>query len=275
MEIFAGLDPTSRDELRRSADILYSHHLTLHRIPMRRDALAVWMDRLVEFEVRVFALLPTGQLNNIQDRIIAIADIGHLSEVDLDARFLSFGVQRATIRLFIGPYAGPDWPTRFPRYATHLQSELEEYHRVVRASDIQHNCLGVNPTSDARRLALDSARNGLIARRNEGRLDEDSLIRCLFRISLDHTATFDLPMAAYQPPSMNNACYRFRAPFQCPGHRDVVDMSSDDESPNPRRSTCRRAGEGTSSLVPRGRRHGHSRGRARARGRGSSRARST
>ena len=55
------------------------------------------MDRIVEFEVRVFTLLPTSQLNNVQDWIIAITDIGHLLKVDLNACILSFGVQCTNI----------------------------------------------------------------------------------------------------------------------------------------------------------------------------------
>ena len=86
----------------------------------------VWIDRIVEFEVRVFTLLPISQLNNVQDWIIPITDIGHLLKVNLNACILSFGIQCINISSFIGPYAGLEWPTCFSQYDTHLQSELEE-----------------------------------------------------------------------------------------------------------------------------------------------------
>ena len=292
MNFLARLDVALRGEALRLINLMYSHCLIRSRVPLRPEALAMWMDRLVSYEVCVLLLLFTRQFNTLQDQIIGIANLGDLQEGDLDAHLLYFGIHRAEIRAFIGLFATADWPTRFPQYTLQFQSELGELTSAVRDSVTLPNANGDPLAAEARSVSFDGARIRLIARRNEGVLNNDALTRCLFRLNNMFIATFEQQAVAYALPPINDTCYHHRAPQQLPAqqqpHEDVVDISSDsDEDAQQRhrylRRSLRRLGgvedqTDINDALPISRARsglrGHRRGSGRARGRGRSHARS-
>jgi hypothetical protein len=195
-------------------DLLYSHTLFLGDVPPRLSAVAIWMDRLVAFEVCPSCCSGFLLLISSQSEVIQFAGLGDLPEEQLDDWFAARGIRCAEIRARIGPFATASWVKRFPRYAAALGPELDLYESVVgvalRLQGGSRSSLG----EEAQMRAFNSAGEVISSRHARGLFPSHLHEQFWYRLSLGRLAVSG-PRLAFEPyalPLLDSPAYAGHAP---------------------------------------------------------------
>ncbi|KAN0127694.1 hypothetical protein V8E53_014471 [Lactarius tabidus] len=197
-------------------DRIYSHHLLWPEVPARSSAIALWMERLVQFE------------NNLLD----MTGLSASTEEEIDTWCALRGFPRAEIRVRIQPFADSTWVERFPLYARALQGELAMYDKVV--GDAMARQGGNRDTLDAleQASAFTAAANEFSARCARGRLTATVRLRFSYRLAMDQARLSDPQVETYELRPIESSAYLVRAPL--PERHDLaraISVSSDDSEP--------------------------------------------
>jgi hypothetical protein len=161
-------------------------------------------------------------LDSSQDVIIGLLEFDDCPQEELDAWFAAHSIRRAEIRARVRPYATPDWPTRFPRYADILRGELVVYEMVVGAALRRHGGTRRRLPGPAQVAAFTEAGEVFAARVAAGMLPAHLLPNFSCRLAIERAEASGprIEYETYEPPPLDAPAYRARAPL--PERGDIV-----------------------------------------------------
>ncbi|KAN0138033.1 hypothetical protein V8E53_003922 [Lactarius tabidus] len=189
-----------------SIDIMYCHIHLWNEVPSRSTAVTVWLAHLVE----------------VEEVIIWLLKFNKRSEEELDAWFVAHSIPRAEIRACISPYATPDWPSRFPRYAKMLEGDLLHYEMVVGTALQRHGGTCRQLPGPAQAAAFTEAGEIFAARAAVGMRPDCRLPTFSCRLAIERAEAFGpcIEYETYKPLPLEHPAYRTRAPL--PERGDIL-----------------------------------------------------
>jgi hypothetical protein len=161
-------------------------------------------------------------LDDSQEVIIWLLKFNKRSEEELDAWFAAHSIPRAEIRARVSPYATPDWPSRFPRYAKMLEGDLMVYEMVVGAALQRHGGTRLQLPGPAQVAAFTEAGEIFAARTAAGMLSAHLLLKFSGRLAIERAEASGprIEYETYEPPPLEHPAYRARAPL--PERGDIL-----------------------------------------------------
>jgi hypothetical protein len=195
-------------------DLLYSHTLFLGDVLPRSSAVAIWMDRLVAFEVCPSCCSDFLLLISSQSKVIQSVGLGDLPEEQLNDWFAARGIRRAEIQARIGPFATASWVERFPHYAAALGPELDLYESVVGVALRLQGGSRSSLSEEAQMHAFNSAGEVISSQHARGLFPSHLHEQFWYRLSLERLAASG-PRFTFEPyalPLLDSPAYAGRAP---------------------------------------------------------------